>query len=161
VRAPIVLAALALDQASKLAVSHWMRPGESRPILGDWVRLTYIHNAGAVFGMTFGGRPVHLILSLLALALVAAMLVRTPAEEPRARLGLSMILGGAVGNLIDRFRVGEVIDFLDVGVGGFRWYIFNVADSFVTVGVCVLVASYLFQRTDDPVAAGPRDSGPE
>ncbi|OGG46866.1 MAG: signal peptidase II [Candidatus Handelsmanbacteria bacterium RIFCSPLOWO2_12_FULL_64_10] len=141
----IALLALALDQGSKIAVTGWMQRGESLPVVGDLIRLTYIHNPGAVFGLTFGGRSLHLTLSLLALGLVVAMLRKTPAEERRAHVGLSMILGGAVGNMIDRVRIGEVIDFLDVGVGKFRWYVFNVADAFVTVGVLVLVTAYLFK----------------
>jgi signal peptidase II len=129
-----------------MAVTGWMQQGESLPVAGDLVRLTYIHNPGAVFGMTFGGRSLHLILSLLALALVVIVLRKTPLAERRAQAGLSMILGGATGNMIDRVRIGEVIDFLDVGVGSLRWYIFNVADAFVTVGVFLLVATYLFQK---------------
>ena len=160
-RVSIALIVLVLDQASKLAVSNWVQVGESRPILGNLVRLTYIHNAGAVFGLTFGGRALHLVLSLVALGLVVSMLARTPAEESRARAGLSLILGGAVGNLIDRLRVGEVIDFLDVGIGSTRWYIFNVADSAVTIGVLALLASYLFQRSPHLGGTEPRGSGPD
>ncbi len=145
----IALLALALDQGSKIAVTGRMQQGESLPVVGDLIRLTYIHNPGAVFGLTFGGRTLHLILSLLALGLVVAML--RSAEERWAQVGLSMILGGAVGNMIDRVRIGEVIDFLDVGVGGFRWYIFNVADAFVTVGVLVLMMTYLFKNPESSV----------
>jgi signal peptidase II len=160
----IALLALALDQGSKIAVTGWMQRGESLPVAGDLVRLTYIHNPGAVFGLTFGGRSLHLALSLLALGLVVAMLRKTPAEERRARVGLSMILGGAVGNMIDRVRIGEVIDFLDVGIGHFRWYIFNVADAFVTVGVLVLALAYFFKgpgsRVQEPESqAQGSDSG--
>lgn len=142
----IATSAIVLDQASKIAVSRWMNPGESIPVAGDLVRLTYIHNPGAVFGLTFGGRSLHLALSLLALGLVVAVLRKTSAGEVRAQIGLSMVLGGALGNLIDRFRLGEVIDFLDVGIGGLRWYVFNVADAFVTVGVFLLMASCAFQK---------------
>jgi len=156
-KTPILLLALILDQGSKFSVSRWMKLEDSISVVGDLVRLTYIRNPGAVFGLTFGGRPLHLILSLLALALVAGMLRKTPAGEFRAQVGLSMILGGAVGNLIDRIRLGEVIDFIDVGIGGHRWYTFNVADAFVTVGVCVLMMSYAFQRESrvpDPQVQG-------
>lgn len=146
-RIPIVLTAIALDQATKAAVSRWMNPGESLRVAGDVVRLTYIHNPGAVFGLTFGGRPLHLALSLAALVLVAAVLRKTPATEVWSQAALSMVLGGAVGNLIDRFRLGEVIDFLDVGVGSLRWYVFNVADAFVTVGVLLLMVSIAFPRS--------------
>lgn len=134
-----------------MAIAGRMRQGESLPVAGDLVRLTYIHNPGAVFGLTFGGRPLHLTLSLLALGLVVAMLRKTPTEERRAQAGLAMILGGAVGNMIDRVRIGEVIDFLDVGIGNFRWYVFNVADAFVTVGVFVLIMAYLFKSSASTV----------
>ena len=158
-KTPIILLALLLDQGSKIAVSRWMRPGESVRVMGDLVRLTYIHNPGAVFGLTFGGRPLHLILSLLALTLVAAMLRKTPAGELRAQVGLSMVLGGALGNMIDRIRIGEVIDFIDAGIGGLRWYVFNAADAFVTVGVIVLMASYVFQR--ESRVQGPESRVPD
>lgn len=160
----IALLALALDQGSKIAVAVWMQRGESLPVAGDLVRLTYIHNPGAVFGLTFGGRSLHLALSLLALGLVVAVSRKTPAEERWARVGLSMILGGAVGNMIDRVRLGEVIDFLDVGIGSFRWYVFNVADAFVTVGALALALAYLFRGPGSGVRgpesqAGGSDSG--
>ena len=136
-----------------------MNPGESIPVAGDLVRLTYIHNPGAVFGLTFGGRPLQLALSLLALGLVVAVLRKTSAGEVRAQVGLSMVLGGALGNLIDRFRLGEVIDFLDVGIGGLRWYVFNVADAFVTVGVFLLMASCAFRK--EPAAQRPVSESPD
>ena len=158
-KTPIILLALILDQGSKFSVSRWMKLEGSIPVVGDLIRLTYIRNPGAVFGLTFGGRPLHLILSLIALALVAAMLRKTPAGELRAQAGLSMVLGGALGNMIDRVRLGEVIDFIDVGVGGHRWYTFNVADSFVTVGAFVLMISYAFQR--ESRAPDPRVQGPD
>ena len=153
-RISIVLLALFLDQLSKIAVTRGMEPGESLRIVGDVIRLTYILNPGAVFGLKFGGASFHFILSLLALVLVATLLKKTKVEERLAQIGLSMVLGGALGNMIDRFRLGEVIDFLDVGFGSYRWYVFNIADSFVTVGVFLLIAEYFFQTPFSQIFKG-------
>ena len=160
-RTRIVLLALILDQGSKAAVSSRMEPGESVSVAGDLIRLTYTLNPGAVFGLTFGGRSLHLILSMVALAAVAIILRRTSVKDRRGCVGLSMILGGAIGNIIDRLRFGKVIDFLDLGIGDVRWYVFNVADAFVTVGVSVLLTAYLFRESPARPGQDPGTEQPE
>ena len=154
-------AALLLDQFSKWLVMETMALGTSIPVLGSVFKLTYIHNPGAVFGLRLGGHYVHLGLAGVALVLVLVLLLRLPRGEWLACIGLALVLGGAVGNVIDRLRFGVVIDFLDFGVGGFRWWVFNLADSWVTVGAGLLLLSYgVFQKTgaethgdDDPSPA--------
>ena len=131
----ISCAALLVDQAAKWGIRETMTEGEAIPVLWTLVRFTYIHNPGGVFGLSLGGRYLHLVLAAAALAAVCFMFARMRSGGPLADIGLSLLLGGALGNLVDRILYGEVIDFLDVGIGLYRWWIFNVADACVTVGV--------------------------
>ncbi|MDE2890324.1 MAG: signal peptidase II [Gemmatimonadota bacterium] len=130
---------LILDQVSKRMVMESMFLGESIPVLGSFFRLTYIQNPGAVFGLRLGGNVAHLVFAGLALILVAVMWLRLPAHERVASAGLALVLGGAIGNVIDRIRFSAVIDFLDFGFGSVRWWVFNVADAAVTVGAVLLI----------------------
>ena len=131
-----------LDQVSKWLVMESMSLGEHVRVVGSFFKLSYIHNPGAVFGLTFGGKYLHLILACAALVVVVLMLLRLPATEKIANLGLSLVFGGAIGNVIDRIRFGWVIDFLNFGFGDVRWWVFNVADACVTVGAGLLILSY-------------------
>jgi signal peptidase II len=149
-------AALVADQVSKAAVMHSMTLGESIPVIGDFFRLTYIHNSGAAFGLRLGSPLLHTLISLVALGALGWLFWSTPARERVMRAALSMVLGGAVGNIVDRIRLHEVVDFLDVGLRNLRWPVFNLADSFVTVGVVLLALSY--GRTGRASDSGRDDS---
>ena len=129
---------LILDQITKIAVQQWMALHLSYPLLGDVVQLTYIRNPGAAFGITFGGRWLYLVLSIIACIVMIYYLVKLPSPERWGRYAMMIILGGAFGNLIDRALYGEVTDFIDIGVGAYRWPVFNVADSAVTIGMILL-----------------------
>lgn len=142
----IALAIVIADQASKWLVTQHMSLGQSIPVVGGIFRLTYIHNPGAVFGLRLGGGGLHLAVAVVAMVLVGAMLWRLAPGERLARIALALVLGGAVGNVIDRLRLGVVIDFLDFGVGDVRWWIFNVADACVTTGAGLLLLAYGRQR---------------
>ncbi len=131
--------AVVLDQLTKWWVLQSMALGESVPVLGSFFRLTYIHNPGAVFGLRLGNPSLHLALALVALLVVGGLLWRLSSEDRRAAMGLSLVLGGAIGNIIDRVRFGVVIDFLDFGVGGARWWVFNLSDACVSVGTVILI----------------------
>lgn len=129
---------LALDQLTKAAVSGRLALSEPVPVLGDFLRLTLVHNRGAAFGL-FPGSPVpFIIVSALAIAVVLYLFARDAYRSLWSRLLLGCILGGALGNLIDRIRWGFVVDFIEVGIGRYRWPVFNVADSAVTLGVLFL-----------------------
>ncbi len=127
-----------LDQITKIAVQQWMTLYQSYPLLGDVVQLTYIRNPGAAFGIDIGGRWLYLALSIIACAVMIYYLLRLPASERRGRYAMMTVLGGALGNLIDRALYGEVTDFIDIGAGAYRWPVFNVADSAVTIGIILL-----------------------
>ena len=128
-----------VDQVSKWLVMEMMFLGESVSIIGTFFQLTYIHNPGAVFGLTFGGKYLHLILAGAALVVVGIMLWRVTLAEKYTALGLALVFGGAIGNMIDRLRFGYVVDFLDFGFGDIRWWVFNIADACVTVGAGLLI----------------------
>jgi signal peptidase II len=136
-----------LDQIIKAIVVHSMQMGSSINILGSVVRLTRTQNSGAAFGLFKDGRVAFIIVS--AVASLAIILLRREIAKMRSReqMSFGLILGGAVGNLVDRVRVGAVVDFLDIGVGSARWPAFNVADSAITIGVSIL-AFYLIFRAD-------------
>ena len=150
--------ALLLDQVSKWLVMEQMVLGESVSVLGSVFKLTYIHNPGAVFGLRLGGPYAHLALAGGALVLVGVLLWQLPKNELLGAVGLTLVLGGAIGNMIDRVRFGVVVDFLDVGFGDLRWYVFNLADTWVTVGTGLLIIAYGWMRQNGEDAHGNGDS---
>jgi len=131
-------AVITLDQITKWVASSELFLGQPVPILGDLVRFTLVHNTGAAFGLFPGSRGPFIVISVLAIGVVLYLFLRETYRSLANRILLGCILGGAVGNLVDRVRLGWVVDFIDVGVGTLRWPVFNVADSAVTLGVIFL-----------------------
>ncbi len=135
---------VAFDVTTKFLVQRAFRPYQQVEILGDWVRLTFIYNPGAAFGIYLGeySRIMFLVLSLVALTALVSMYWVTPARNRVRLAAIAMVCGGAVGNLIDRLRSTRgVVDFMDIGVGDVRWPVFNVADVAVTIGALLLALS--------------------
>jgi signal peptidase II len=137
------LAVVVLDQLTKAIVLARMELHESIPVVDGFFSLTYVRNTGAAFGIFAGYGAAVRVPMLLAVAVVALgvllWFVRTiPADRRLVIAACGGVLGGAVGNMIDRAAYGEVIDFLDLYVGAYHWPAFNVADSAITVGVVVL-----------------------
>jgi signal peptidase II len=131
-----------LDFLTKLAASANLSR-VPRPIMGEWVTLQLVHNCGAAFGINVGScassRWVFLTLALVALVVLGSMARHTGASERLRLIALAMVCGGAVGNVIDRIRSARgVVDFIDVGIGTYRWPTFNVADIAVTCGAIAL-----------------------
>jgi signal peptidase II len=137
------LLALILDQGSKLAVDSTMQLYQSIPIF-PFFKLTYVHNTGAAFSFLSqaGGwqRWFFAGLALVISVVITVWLSRLQKHETLLAIALSLILGGAVGNLIDRLAYGYVIDFLDVYYGTWHWPAFNIADSAITLGVVLMLA---------------------
>ena len=124
---------------------------ESIPIIENVFNLTHIHNTGGAFGFMADQSPlIRQILfhgvSLISLGVIVYFYHQAPANFPFLLVSLSLIFGGAVGNLIDRFRMGEVVDFLDFYIGSYHWPAFNVADSAVSVGVTVLMYYMIIKK---------------
>lgn len=146
---------IVVDQLTKLYIMQTMRLHESIPIIADYFSLTYIRNPGAAFGLLAGSSNTFRMVffgltSVFALGLLGTILLRMPEHDWMGRLSVAAILGGAIGNLIDRMRYGEVIDFLDVYVGNYHWPAFNVADSAITVGVIFLIMHFAFEKKEGP-----------
>jgi len=144
----VAVLVILVDQGAKILVEVRMEVGQSIPVLGNFFRLTFIRNAGGAFGIFFGGSWFYLVSSILAIALIFYYLRRMSAGHTWARVSLAMILGGALGNLVDRLRCGMVTDFLDFGIGRLRWPVFNLADAAVTVGVVVFLLSMLLKKAE-------------
>ena len=155
---PAIVAVLAFiaDRVSKVAIEEYLDMHYSVPVAGDYVRLVLWYNVGAAFGITLGGPMVHVLLSLFAMTLVGWMVWHTPTNDKLSRIGFGFILGGAFGNLYDRVVAGKVTDFIDVGVGAYRWPTFNLADSFVVIGIGLLVIGHFLVSSGDEAPAPDR-----
>lgn len=144
----IAAAIVVLDQATKALIKARLPLHESVTVIPGFFDLTHVRNTGAAFGMLnsveFAYKPVVMIaVALVALAAVASYALTLPAEQRVARYGLALILGGAVGNLIDRATMGYVVDFVDVYWRGVHFWAFNVADAAITVGVVLMLLDVL------------------
>ena len=128
----------ASDQLLKRWVMTHYSSGQPSQVVGDWLRVQYIHNAGGLFGLFQGSAPVFALITLAVVAVLVSLEVGSGWRSWLVTLTLGLLLGGAVGNFIDRIRFGYVVDFADIGVGGSRFYIFNIADSAVTVAIVLL-----------------------
>ncbi len=131
---PIILAVLLVDQGTKTAVQMLMYKGESIPVLPPVFYLTYIMNPGAAFGILPNQNVLFITTGLLLVIGALAIYRKLPPAKKILRIGLGLVLGGALGNLVDRLRFGKVVDFLDFRV----WPVFNLADTAIFIGVCLL-----------------------
>ena len=136
------------DQISKTVVRNTMSLYESIPVIPEFFHLTYVTNDGMAFGINFPlGIYVFSAISIIFTGFLFWYLWSIKDDEIVVRTGVALILAGAIGNLIDRIFLGEVVDFLDFMIGDFHWYVFNLADSCVTVGlVFVLYDSLILNR---------------
>ena len=144
----IVLSIIVFDQVTKALVRRALELHESWTLIPDTLALTRVHNTGAAFGMfnsmDFSGKTAVLtIVATLALAGVAWYAASVPTGDRLARVGVASILGGAIGNLIDRASVGYVLDFVDVSWQGWHFWAFNVADASITIGVIFMILDLL------------------
>ena len=131
---------IAFDQWSKWAIKTSFNLYESKPVIQDLLHFTYVTNDGMAFGLSFpGGKHVLLIMTILLTGFIVGFLWKEKNGHPLIKYGLALILSGAIGNLIDRLLYGKVVDFLDLMIGNFHWYIFNIADSSVTIGMILFI----------------------
>jgi len=148
--------ALPLDQLTKYWITSHFYYGQTVPVIAGFFDLTHVRNPGGAFSFfasgSFEQRMFFFIgTGLLAIALLIVFYRRLEPQARLSALALGSILGGALGNLIDRVAYGEVIDFLDFHLwGGYTWPTFNLADSFIVVGVAILMLEIFFDREDVP-----------
>lgn len=142
----LVILTIISDQLSKKWIDTNMLQYESWDIIGSFLKFTYVKNPGIAFGISIGGYTLLLVLlSILATIFVAYVHWTERKNHPLISNGLALILGGAIGNLIDRLTVlfvdkyEGVIDFIDIGTTTYRWYTFNLADTAVTIGMTLYV----------------------
>jgi signal peptidase II len=154
----VVVTLVIADQVTKALVRRALDVHESITLVPDLLALTRVHNSGAAFGMfnamEFPGKTVVLTLvATLALAGVAWYAASVPPTDRLARLGVACILGGAIGNLIDRATAGYVLDFVDASWRGWHFWAFNVADAAITIGVVLMILDLLGlgRRASNPV----------
>jgi signal peptidase II len=156
------------DQITKAVVRQTLPQYESVSLLPGFIDLTHVRNTGAAFGLfnavQFPLKPaVMLVVALLALAAIAVYAAQLREEERMARSGLALVLGGAIGNLIDRAATGYVLDFVDVYYGGAHFWAFNVADAAISVGAALVIIDVLFSgstRRPETPEREPHVSGP-
>ena len=148
----IIAAIVALDQWSKWKIKTSYDLYHSEPIVQDFFHFTYVTNDGMAFGLSFpGGKQVLLFVTLALTGVIIWMLWKEKNSHNLIRYGLSFILAGAIGNMIDRVLYGKVVDFLDIMVGDFHWYIFNVADSAVTTGMILFILHTILIGEKKPI----------
>jgi signal peptidase II len=163
--AGLAVAIVVVDQATKALVTGALQPGESRPILGDLVRIVFSQNSGALFGLFKDNAAVFGIVSLAVVGLIVAYHGRTGGSTYMT-VTLGLLLGGAIGNMLDRLRLGYVVDFVDGGLGNIRWYTFNVADAAISLSILLLLVAALRPSLAEPArskAAAPerQSAGPD
>jgi signal peptidase II len=133
------------------------------PVLGEFVRFTYTRNSGVAFGLGQGTGFPWYVFSIAAALVILWLFLRHRVDGGPRQAALALILGGALGNLIDRLGSGEVVDFIEIGVSRWHWPVFNVADSAVSIGVVLFALTWPSQQAGgrhEP-EAGPAGPGPE
>jgi signal peptidase II len=129
-----------VDQLTKAWLVSLLAPGERLEIVGDYVRLIHSQNSGALFGLF---RDQAIVFAIFSVGVVGAIIWfhRTSGRNTLLSVALGLLLGGALGNMADRFRLGYVVDFVDVGLGTLRFYTFNVADAAISGSILLLLVS--------------------
>ena len=139
-------AVFVLDQVTKAwVVTLVPNEGQRVSVIGEFVRLVNSHNSGALFGM-FQGQAVLFGLASLGVIAVIVWYHGNAGRNTVLSVALGLLLGGALGNVTDRLRLGYVLDFVDLGIGDLRWYTFNVADTAVSCAILLLLLSALLPR---------------
>lgn len=137
----VILGSIGIDQLTKLLVLKFMELYESIPLIENVLHITYIQNRGAAFGMLAENRWIFMVLSSVAIVGIGVYLFRFCRERMLLQMGLALILGGGVGNMIDRIAYGYVVDMIDFCPFDFWVWIFNVADACVCVGAGIVLLS--------------------
>ena len=137
------LAVFVVDQLTKAWLVANVSPGEVLQIISDYVRLIFSQNSGALFGLFRDNAVVFGIVSLVVVALIIGYHARA-GRSLYLSLALGLLLGGAIGNLADRLRLGYVVDFVDIGLGDLRFFTFNVGDSAISLAILMLIAAAIF-----------------
>lgn len=149
-----------LDQASKRVVWETFKYQGGTDVIDGVLRITLSKNKGAVFGILSNVKNLLLVVTIISIGVLIYFAYRMRFAPAHKRIYLGLILGGAFGNLIDRLAAGEVLDFIDMGIGAYRWPTYNVADIAVTIGAVLLIAGYMLNPDShrDDIAPPPRET---
>ena len=142
----LIVIFLGIDIVSKLLISKIFKVNESIVIIKDFFNITYVRNTGAAWSILSGFRIGLVIVSLVIIGFIVYYVYKNKISSMMEKIGYSMILGGALGNLLDRIFYGYVIDFLDFKIFGYNYPVFNLADTFIVIGVFMLI---LFGRNGE------------
>lgn len=142
---------IVLDQITKAIILATLPLMDAIPVIPGFFSIVHVRNPGGAFGFMAGQGPMvrsilFLVISGLAAGVIIWLYRRTPASFRLLRIALALIFGGAIGNIIDRIRFGEVVDFLDVYIGNLHWPAFNIADSAITIGMTIMIYHVLFKK---------------
>lgn len=132
-----------IDQASKRLAWELLQHRGSVDVIDGVLRFSLSKNTGAVFGILSGSTRILLIVTIISIAALIYFAYRMRYAPAERRIYIGLILGGAFGNLIDRLAAGNVLDFIDMGIGSYRWPTYNVADIAVTIGAVLLIAGFM------------------
>ena len=158
------LAVVVADQWSKWLVERYLPLHRPMEVIPSLLNLTHVKNTGVAFGMfaadgSSSATAILTILGLMALAVVGAYFWHTPKQDTLMLTSLSLILGGAVGNLLDRIAAGSVTDFIDAYIGTYHWHTFNLADSAITIGICLMALEVLLPGRRSKADPKPAEDG--
>jgi signal peptidase II len=149
---------LALDVWTKRWATHALAGSAPVSVIGELVRFTYTRNSGVAFGLGAGLPFPYYLFSIAAALAILYLFLRQRVPNPARQLALALILGGALGNLVDRIATGEVVDFIEIGWRQWHWPVFNVADSAVSIGVVLF--AFTWPRRDPAVLEGNAPGAP-
>lgn len=147
----IFILSLVLDVGTKKIAAKNMRVGQSISVIPNFFNFTLVHNTGAAFGMgAQSSRPLFLGVSLIAFLVLCGVFYKMHYKSMLSKVGAVLIVSGAIGNLLDRFLQGYVIDFFDFYVGSFHWHVFNVADTTISIGAGLFILEMILDRKNKP-----------
>jgi signal peptidase II len=138
----LAIGVVVLDQLAKAAVTASLSPGQAIQLIGDYLRIVFGQNSGALFGLFQDNALMFGVVSLAVIALIVVYEARS-GSGLYLTVTLGLLLGGAIGNMLDRLRLGYVVDFVDAGIGSTRFYTFNVADSAISLAILLLFIAAL------------------
>jgi len=134
----IPLSVLLLDQITKFYIENNFPFHQPVNIIGNYLRFTFVYNPGIAFGLNFASGPVYLVLAIIITIFIIWLAIKE--NRKLSFFSYCIIIGGALGNIFDRVYRGYVVDFIDIGINeNLRWFVFNLADSFITIGIFLLI----------------------
>ncbi|NLY66028.1 MAG: signal peptidase II [Tissierellia bacterium] len=147
----IVLVIVLLDQISKLAAIKYLKGNRPLVLIEDFFQLYYVENTGAAFGIFKNGRYFFIIVSILVIVFVVLFIIKYfHSLTLTMKIALSVFIGGAIGNLIDRIRLGYVVDFLSFKLPwGYDFPVFNIADTFIVISTIIIMSMLLFNKYEN------------